>query len=246
MSSKSREAEEDRVPSYEESIASTPPTLPTTTSKNAIPFQQRVREQRLRRITDILTTHVEPAIARNLEDAANDMSLILIPADIFRVNTTITTSSITSPSLSKPTTVIRLAGDDFKSTFMTSWPVVQDLSDTLIRSIADPSTIPQLQASLADLGGEAAALPERPAPKSWLKRKFGLPPADHDPTGQTGKWNLGWRSEENQAATERTISTNEVSITAKLTDVWFRTESELGLLESTTVKCVWLDVLFRS
>ena len=112
--------------------------------------------------------------------------------------------------------------------------------------MVDPATIPQLQAQLPEIGGETAALPERAAPKSWLKRTFGMPSADHDPTGQTGKWNLGWKSEENPAMTARTITTNEVVITAKLVDVSFRTESALGLLGSTTTKCLWLDVLFRT
>ena len=246
MSGKAAEAEEDRIPSYEESIAVTPQQTGTSRKTSTTPFQQRLREQRQRRIASILLNHVEPAIGRNLEDATNDMTVVLLASDSFPTATAITTSSITSPSLTKPTTLIRLAGDDFKSTFLTSWPVIQDLSDTLIRSMVDPATIPQLQAQLPEIDSETAALPERPAPKSWLKRAFGMPPADHDPTGQTGKWNLGWKSEENPSMTARTITTNEVVITAKLVDVLFRTESALGLLESTTAKCLWLDVLFRA
>ena len=254
MPEKSAEVAEDRIPSYEESIAAGPAPSPSRPSQktSTTPFQQRVREQRQRRVAAILLDHVEPAISRNLEDATNDMTLITVPSDSFPPSTTISTSSITSPSLPKPTTLIRLRGDDFKAAFLTSWPVVQDLSDTLIRSMVDPSTIPQLQASLPQLGSAAStaaagtALPERPPPRSWFKRTFGMPPADHDPTGQTGKWNLGWKSEENPALTARTITTNEVSVTAKLVDVSFRTESELGLLESTTVKVLWLDVLFRA
>lgn len=174
------------------------------------------------------------------------MTLILLGSDAFPSTTAITTPSITFPSLTRPSTLIRLEGEDFKTTFLTSWAAVQDLSDTLIRSMVDPSTIPQLQSELPEVGSEAAGLPDRLPQKSWFKRTFGMPPADHDPTGQTGKWNLGWRSEENPAMTARTITTNELVLTARLTDVSFRTESVMGLLESTTAKCLWLDLLVRS
>lgn len=253
MSSKSAEAEQDRIPSYEESIATTPQytgtSYHTTHSQktSSTPFQQRIREQRQRKIASLLLNHVEPAIASNLDNATNDMSIIFLAADIFPASTSVTTSSVTSPPLTKPTTVVRLQADEFNSQFLTSWPVVQDLSDTLVRSMVDPSSIPQLQAQLPELSSPSATgLPERPQPKSWFKRAFGMPGADHDPTGQTGKWNLGWRSEENPAMTARTVSTNELVVTAKLVDVSFRTESEMGLLESRTVKCLWLDVQFRS
>lgn len=255
MSSKRAEAEEDRVPSYEESIATSPQhtgTSSTTTrsqktSSTPVPFQQRIREQRQRRITNLLLNHIEPAIASNLDNATNDMTLILLGSDTFSASTIISTSSVTSPPLANPTTIVRLQADEFNTQFLTSWPVVQDLSDTLVRSMVDPSSIPQLQAQLPELSSTSTTgLPERPQQKSWFKRTFGMPGADHDPTGQTGKWNLGWRSEENPAMTARTVSTNELVVTAKLVDVTFRTESVMGLLESTTIKCLWLDVLFRS
>lgn len=250
MSSKGAEAEEDRVPSYEESIASSAhytQSHSTVTKSSTTPFQQRIREQRQRRIATLLLNHIEPAITSNLDNATNDMSLILLASDNFPSTTAITTSSVTSPPLTKPTTILRLQTDDFKSSFLASWPVVQDISDTLVRSMVDPSSIPQLQAQLPELASATSeGLPERPQPKSWFKRTFGMPGADHDPTGETGKWNLGWRSDENPAMTARTVTANDLVVTAKLVDVSFRTESELGLLESTTAKCLWLDVLFRS
>lgn len=248
---KGREAADDRIPSYEESIAATPARSPQHTgssAKNATPFQQRLKQQRQRRIASILLEYVEPCIASNLEEATNDMSIILLASDAFDQNTNVTRSSITSPTPTKPTSLIRFSNTEFTTNFLTSWPVVQELSDTLIRSMVDPSTLPQLQAQLPEMSSSdtSASLPERPAPKSWFKRAFAMPGPDHDPTGQTGKWNLGWKSEENTALTSRTITTSEVTVRAKLVEVSFRTESALGLLESSTVKCLWLDVLFRA
>lgn len=251
MSTKVTEAQEDRIPSYEESVASAPRPSSNRTGisqkTSPVPFQQRIKEKRQRRIASILLNHVEPAISANLEDATNDMTLILLAADSLPEANNLTASTITSPALTKPTTLLRITDGDVKSAFLGSWPVVQELSDTLIRSMVDPSTLPQLQAQLPDLNTAAETLlPDRPTPKSWLKRTFGMPSADHDPTGQTGRWNLGWKSEENAQLTTRTITTNQISITAKLVDVVFRTESALGLLESTTVKCLWLNVLYRA
>lgn len=250
MSTKSSEAREDRIPTYEESVASTATrsSLHTEASKKTpTTFQQRIKEQRQRRIAAILLNHVEPAMTHNLENATNDMTVILLGSDAFDRSATIKVSSITSPSPPNTTSLIRLAGSDFNTSFLNSWAVVQEISDTLIRSLIDPATIPQLQAQLPQISSETSSgLPDRPAPKSWLKRTFGAPPADHDPTGQTGKWNLGWRSEDDPALTSRTVATNEVTVTAKLVSVIFRTESALGLLESSTVKCLWLHLLFRA
>ncbi|KPI45181.1 uncharacterized protein AB675_2460 [Cyphellophora attinorum] len=250
MSSKSSEAQDDQIPSYEESIASSSPrqSQPTGFSqKTPTTFQQRIKEQRQRRIATILLDHVEPAIAVHLENGTNEMTLILLGADALDGTVRLSVSNITSPSLAKPTTLIRLNGNDFNAQFLTTWSLIQELSDTLVRSMVDPATFPQLQAQLPQISSvQAPELPERPAPKSWLKRTFGLPPADQDPTGQTGSWKLGWRSEENPALTSRTVATNDLTLTANLTSVTFRTESALGLLESSTVKCLWMDVFFRA
>lgn len=254
MSAKASQAAEDRIPTYEESVATSSSLRSSSSGQKTSPlsFQERLRLQRRQRIANILLQHVEPAIAAHLEDASNDMSIILLPSDALESSLFINTSSVTSPTLGKPTSVQRLTSPDFKAAFLTSWVVLQELSDTLIRSMIDPAALPELQASLADLGSstpsgnvDSSVLPERPEPRSWLKRTFGLPPAGHDPTGQTGKWNLGWRSEENSAMTSRTVATSQVTVTARLADVTFRTESVMGLLESTTVKCLWLDVLVR-
>jgi hypothetical protein len=248
MSSKSSE-QDDQIPSYEESIAtSSRPSQPTGSSqKSPTSFQQRIKEQRQRRIATILLDYVEPALAVHLENGTNEMTLILLGSDALDQIVHVNVSNITSPSPTRPTTLIRLNGNDFNTQFITTWSLIQELSDTLVKSMVDPATIPQLQAQLPQMSSvRASELPERLAPKSWLKRTFGLPSADHDPTGRTGKWNLGWRSEENPALTSRTVATNDLTITAKLTSVTFRTESALGLLESSMVKCLWMDVFFRA
>jgi hypothetical protein len=253
MSNKATIASEDRIPTYEESIATTSTQRTSDTSRKNPPqlsMQDRIRTQRRQRVANLLQSHVEPAIAAHLEDTVNDMSLVLLPPDTSPSQNPIPTSSITSPPLPKSTTLLQPPEQDYKSAFLTSWSVVQDLSDTLIRSLIDPSILPELQALLPDISSNnpttTEGLPERPMPRSWLKRTFGPPSAGHDPTGETGKWNLGWRSEEDKALTQRTITTSQATVAARLVDVSFRTESDLGLLESRTVKCLWIDVFIRT
>jgi hypothetical protein len=254
MSTKATIAVEDRIPTYEESVATTSSQRTSDGSRKNTPqvsMQDRIRFQRQQRIANLLQSYLEPAIASHLEDTTNDMTLILLPPDTSPSANPIPPNSITSPPTSKPTTLLQPQEQDYKSAFLTSWPVIQDLSDTLIRSIIDPSILPELQASLPDIGSSNSTattngLPERPTPRSWLKRTFGPPSAGHDPTGETGKWNLGWRSEEDKALTQRTVTTSQATVAARLVDVSFRTESELGLLESRTVKCLWIDVLIRT
>jgi len=44
------------------------------------------------------------------------------------------------------------------------------------------------------------------------------------------------------AGSERGLGTNEIDAHARLKDVSFRTETELGLLATETVKCVWFEI----
>jgi hypothetical protein len=84
-----------------------------------------------------------------------------------------------------------------------------------------------------------------------------LPGPDHDPTGDTGKWDLGWRKAPSTSAGEvaapsdwtpqpalppNILRMDEIAIKTQLRDVSFRMENELGLLVTNTVKCVWVEI----
>ena len=188
------------------------------------------------------------------------MLVLLLPTDSFPdgSHTSVSTASITSPTLSLPTTLLNLRSslqqgereEDYKSSFLNQGVVVHDLTTALHQSMLNPEALyselqPQSSSSSSQIP-PAAPLPPRIPRKSWFQGKFGLPPADHDPTGSTGAWNLGWRSDADPASTQASISTDEMSISTRLQDVSFRTESEMGLMESRSVKCIWLEVDIRS
>ena len=260
--SKQSEAENDRIPSYEESIAtSPPPALPATKSSRKISprqtIQQRTRQERVRRIAALVSNHIDPTISNHLEDGTTKFVIVILPSDSFPTgnSTNLSTSSITSPTVTLPATLLNLRSslrpdereEDYKGSFLAQGATVHDLTTFLHQSLLDPSALPSSQhPSSGPTLAFSAELPPRPPAKSWFQRKFGLPLADHDPTGSTGAWNLGWRSEEDSSSTQASVTTDEVSITTRLQDVTFRTENEMGLLESRSVKCLWLEMDLRS
>ncbi len=262
--SKKTEADNERIPSYEESIATSPPipnSSSTTPSRKTSPrqtIQQRTRQERTRRIRDLVTNHIEPAINHHLEDGVSRFAIILLPADSFpnESGANLSISSITSPTLSLPTTLLNIRKNlqpgeqhgDYKSAFLLQRVILHDLTKTIQQSMLDPEALsselqPQVTTS-AELT-TASALPPRLPSKSWFQRKFGPPSADHDPTGSTGSWNLGWRSDQDPFLIHASVSTDEMTINTRVQDVSFRTESEMGLMESRSVKCIWLELDIR-
>ena len=263
---KQMEADNDRIPSYEESIAISPAqpiSNSTSSSRKIAPRQtipQRTRLERLRRVAALIANHLEPAISNHLDDGITNFLIIILPTDSFPQGSgaRLSNTSITSPTLSLPITLLNLDSslqsgerkEDYKSFFLISRVVIHDLTTALHQSMLDPQALyselqPQSSTSSSQIPA-AAPLPVRPPQKSWFQRKFGLPLADHDPTGSIGAWNLGWRTEEDPSSNQASIVTDEMSISTRLQDVSFRTESEMGLMESRSVRCVWMEIDIRS
>jgi hypothetical protein len=261
--SKQSEVSDERIPTYEESIATSassilPPSPPNNTGSNRArtarqSFHDRTRNERIRRLTNIVNNHIDPAVTAGLEDGITKIVLILLPTDTFASTTPsrLTTNAITSPPLSLPTTVLPLQPnenlnerpDDYISPFLIQGIVFSDLAAVLSVSLSSSTDtpLPHRQQPIS------APLPERPESKSqsWLSRKFGLPPPDHDPTGDTGKWNLGWKSEEDPFSRRAEMDSDEMRIVVKAQEVSFRVENEMGLLESLNVKCLWVELELR-
>lgn len=265
--SKQSEACEERIPSYEESIATSsdsnsprsPPNSVTTTNKvSAQParqsIQQRTRTERIRRLTNLVNNHIDPAVSASLENGISRFILLLLPTNALpTANTsTLTHSAITSPTLSLPTTLIPLQAneklnesqDDYPTPFLLQGIVFSDLAALVYVSLT-PSSTPHIPPPEQPI---SSPLPNRPESRtrSWLSRRFGLPPAEHDPTGETGKWNLGWRAgEEDPMSSGAEMDTEELRIMVKAHDVSFRVESEMGLLESLNARCIWIELELR-
>jgi hypothetical protein len=261
--SKQSGASDERIPTYEESIATSapsmlPPVSPNNTGYNRArtarqSVQDRIRNERMRRLTNVVNNHIDPAVTASLEDGTTNLVLVLLPTDTFSTTSPsrLTTNAITFPPLSLPTTVIPLKPneklnerpDDYIFAFLIQGIVFSDLTAVLSVSLSSTTDIPLPHREQPI----SAPLPNRPDSKSqsWLSRKFGLPPPDHDPTGDTGKWNLGWRSEEDPFSRRAEMDNEEMRIVVKAQEVSFRVENEMGLLESLNAKCLWIELELR-
>lgn len=259
----------DPAPSYEESVGSktwttlaSRPMIEKSQSSVASSVPSMIRQERTRRIQDLVTTTVLPCFSSYLTNAVNNLTIVIIPSgSLPKTNHELSAASVVSPSfhsLSTTGAVISLTGEDDRANFWTQQPVVQEFDLLLHRELSgrfpqqDPLAErrehrPESQYQLKPQ--VTPGLPERPQKKSWFKRTMPqlpqLPAADHDPTGETGKWNLGWRSsapDTHDLPTARVLNLDEFSMHTKLQDVTLRTESELGLLETTTVRCLWVKI----
>lgn len=260
-------SDHDRIPTYEEALASTSTSPSRTTSGTS-----SIRQERIRRILDVVTKFITPCFATHVSNLCNHLTIVLVPADALPTSTKVTEQNVVSPSLHTHQTtgnVVTLTGAGNLSSFWTQTTVVQELDqiirreltgsvsveETATRPVTDekvPSlTSPPLQVQPAP----GSSLPPRPNKTSWLKRTFVLPGEDHDPTGETGQWNLGWRSPSSPDSSTnqhtwtsrpkdkiKPLQPDEVAVHSRLQDVSFRTENEMGLLETTTVKCIWIEI----
>ncbi|OAP63994.1 hypothetical protein AYL99_03221 [Fonsecaea erecta] len=274
----------DRIPTYEEAVAGSPKGSRQRTASSSA---SSIRQQRTRRIYELVVESLIPCFATHVSNLCNHLTIIVVPADVLRETRTLTAQNVVSPSLpSHQTTgvVITLPGPENHSSFWTQQAVVEELDLLLRRELANPSApeetgfarpadeksqsqpqpqppsrsqsqlLPQFEVQSAP----GAPLPPRPAKTSWFKRAFALPGPDHDPTGETGKWNLGWRSpgfsessfgdsidampSRRRQGSRRLLQTDEVAVQTRLHGVSFRTENEMGLWETTTIKCIWIEI----
>lgn len=258
----------DPVPSYEESIGSSTWTPSASQSRQVREKSQStvtssvpemIRQERTRRVQDLLHSNILPCFSSYLVNSVNNLTIVIVPAgSLPSTRSELSAANVVIPSfqsLSTTGAVISLSGEDNRANFWTQAPVVQELDILLHRELSgiipqqDPLSErhkprPQSQYQLTPQA--TPELPERPQKKSWFKRALPqLPGPEHDPTGETGKWDLGWRSSQpdpKENATMRALNLDEFSVYTKLQDVTLRTESELGLLETTTVKCIWVRV----
>ncbi|RMD39419.1 hypothetical protein DV735_g5716, partial [Chaetothyriales sp. CBS 134920] len=240
---------DDGIPSYEESTTAHQAVISPSFSEKPprLSIQQRNRLKRTRLVNDLVCSQVEPVISRHLEDGIGSTVAILVPSDVLPPSTIISTSNITSPALLPNTSLVRLRQDDYKASFLHQPAVINDLASALTASLVDPTQL-QLSSSSPPTPRPTEPLPARPQPdqRRTLKYMAGIAEPDQDPTGSTGSWNLGWRDESDQAETSTTVHTDEVAVVTRLQDITLRLESDMGLLESATIKCVWCSVELKA
>ena len=269
---------DEPIPTYEEALASSSNSNPLSNPerRRAGSSTSSIRQERTRRIFSFVSNSILPCFASHVSNLCSHVTIVIVPADSLPRSSTVTTQNIVSPSLQNHKTtgnVITLIGDENRPSFWTQQTSVQELDQIIRSELSQPASLvveePFERPTLGQEGKSAtmplppfqvqptpgAQLPRRPDRQSWLKRTFALPGEGHDPTGETGKWDLGWRSPTttsvNQSSswapqprtcTASDLQADEVAVHTQLRDVSFRTENEMGLLDTTTIKCIWIEI----
>jgi hypothetical protein len=231
------EAEAEPAPPYEESDTITglaeKPAQPSPRSTTA---QQRAEELRQQRLKLLIDGHLEPLLETAILHG-NSQTIVIVPSNAIENSTVLSTTNLVNRPKTSSTHIVQLQGPNSTGSFWTQSRVVEGLEVGIRKILYGQHQKPR----------STEVLPPRPASlsspvtgqKSWLKRTFGAPSPDQDPTGSTGHWKLGWRSEHTNI---RPPNSSEDGLSVRQTDVAFRMETELGLLTTTTAKCIIVEL----
>ena len=216
-------------PSYQESI--TPVTrdeLPNNKRRNDKIYSllDRIANTRARRIDEVITDIIDPALESIGFDAVLRQIIVLVPSDTLSGRTP-SPSKIVHPTSLGSLQMIHLRGEDHRASFWEQSDVIAELERRL----------------KSRLGVQMASETRTDEPVSRTPHKSSLKKADRDPTASTGKWELGWRTEPGTLSSEKAIG---IDISVNLQEISVRTESELGLWLTETFKGVWIVVDIRA
>jgi hypothetical protein len=231
---KQQHHEEDEAPAppYEESESTSIPVEKSLQHPSHLPTaQERAAELRHQRVKLLVDGHVEPLLEGAILHG-NSQTIIVVPSDAIEASTVLTTSHLVHRPSTSSTSIVQLQGPNSTAAFWTQPKVVEEFKNAVQGLLYGENSSSQ----------PTETLPPRPATlsspvtgkKSWLKRTFGVPGPDHDPTGSTGDWKLGWRSND--------VNSKQHGPTVGIKDVAFRTETELGLLTTTTARCIFMEL----
>lgn len=222
------------IPSYEESVRESQNQAKGLKSKPKLSLPERIAQSRSQKIKDTLKNYIEPEVETYGFDGIARRTIILVPSDV------LPTHAISRENLSTPppagVVLVQLKGVEHTGDFWQQPAVIADLNQYLKREfesgIANDSQN-HTAASPID-----SIKPSIPTKKSWLKRTFSSPDSETDPTGSTGQWNLGWRPDDRKTS----VASGAVHASARLKETALRVESELGLFQTETFKCVWVEI----
>ena len=239
MEKQHREEEEEPAPPYEESNIT--PRLEeklSQRSQNSPTAQERAAVLRQERVKLLVDGHIEPLLETAILHG-NSQTIIVVPSDAIETSIVLKIINLVHRPKTSSTHIVQLQGPNSTAPFWTQAKVVEELEraiDGVLYGASHPSQPSQ-----------PLAFPPRPADlsspitaqKSWLKRTFSAPDPDHDPTGLTGEWKLGWRSEH---ANLQSSNIRDRGPSVRVKDIAFRMETELGLLTTTTGRCVVIEL----
>lgn len=261
----------DLAPPYEESVGDTSCDLKTTWTPWASPTPlvgeqsasggrpsvlSTMKEERTRRIQSVIDSHVIPHVSSRLADAVGQMTILVIPpGSLPDMYTKRHATNVVAPSFQYLPTeaLIVLSGDGDRAAFWTQPVVVEELQAQLTESLRrllgpvpqpESTGAPQESGSPFDSGHTPPSTlgsPERSRGMSWRKSGLGRgrKQSHDDPTGKTGAWEVNWRSPSPDTRVRRS---GECTVRTELEDISLRAETEMGLLETTTVRGIRVQV----
>lgn len=241
MSTTGNDSDIDKVPSYEEAIASD-----TNLAKGQCPrpsLHSQLEKARSRRIENLLTEHIDPILVSQGWDGLYKTILILIPSDhedkVFSEK-----GLVGVPSSVASIQVIQLKGQDNRSLFYQQTPVIRDLEASLkIRLTSLGHNIEDLSQTadkVPTTSPTSLAGPESKNRPAWPRKKIGASEEGYDPTRSTSHWKGGWRADDEVQS--KKLSPDETRAVANIREVSFRSENEMGLLCTETVKALWIAI----
>ena len=232
------------APPYENSTTP-PPAFSDSKELSRPSLHAQLTEARTRRVQYLLATHIEPLLYSQFLDGINKRAFVVVPTDILTQQHHLAAKDIASLPNAGNVTVIRLQGDENPAAFWQQPAVLQELASSLRARLATFGyKVETTTGSLLTEMAQRAPLLDQPQQQrsspSWLRKQFGTPGPQHDPTATT-KYKLGWRAEDEDLPS-KTLGPDDLRVSVKVREVSFRVETEMGLLDSVTGKVLWLEL----
>ena len=213
------------LPSYQESVtaAEQEEFNNSKRSHGTVPsLLDRIANTRARRINEVITDFIDPALASMEVDAAMHQTVVLLPSDLS--GRSLSPSEMVAPAMPGSVRMIHLKGEDHRASF---WE--------------QPNVITEFERALRiRLGSQAASDMRTDEPSTRISNMPSSRRVDRDPTGTTGRWYLGWRVD--SATVSASEQADGIVVSAKLREMSVRTESDLGLWQTETFKSIWVMV----
>jgi hypothetical protein len=235
---------DDAVPSYEESIRSSPSAISHGTKWYA-PLHQHLDETRLRRIHSIISTYVEPLLFEQGAAGLYKSVLLLIPSNVHSLQNEPKQDPYSPPkepevvgfSSSEVVKLVRLEGEEHTMEFWRQPAVMDELESSLRARLAlsghrveaepDPSVpapAPEPQTSLTPRPSTSK--------KSFWGRTRKHVSESTSPEAFIVDHKLGWRGDEGSSRNEKILVKGMVRVRVQRKEVCLRVENQLGLYET--------------
>ncbi|KAH8695978.1 hypothetical protein BGW36DRAFT_179583 [Talaromyces proteolyticus] len=251
---------EDPVPSYEESVRSTPTRSPLP--QQTLP--QQLDDARLSRVRNILSTYVDPLLAAQGASGIYNAVFLLIPSNVDSLQQQQSSSEYSYSTPKEPEVVgfastdvvklIRLKGEEHTIEFWRQPAVIEELGKGLRMRLEMSGHRVEKNESPEPVPEPAPSKPTSPPPSEkkasgWFRSK---------PKKQSKSWlnstipseatitdhKLGWREKHEDVDLSKPLRRGLVRVRVEWKEVCLRVENELGLFETRKGPgvCLLVDV----